>query len=74
MKNKNCDSLFREYPDMSSDFEKMMHEKDNREFLREQYQMLQLQRREYKKNTLLLVISIIIALASLIVSIIAIYR
>nr|DAV64335.1 MAG TPA: hypothetical protein [Caudoviricetes sp.] len=74
MKNKNCDSLFREYPDMSSDFEKMMYEKDNREFLREQYQMLQLQRREYKKNTLLLVISIIIALASLIVSIIAIYR
>ena len=73
MKNKNCDSLFREYPDMSSDFEKMMYEKDNREFLREQYQMLQLQRREYKKNTLLLVISIIIALASLIVSIIAIY-
>lgn len=59
---------------MSSDFEKMMYEKDNREFLREQYQMLQLQRREYKKNTLLLVISIIIALASLIVSIIAIYR
>lgn len=74
MKNKNCDSLFREYPDMSSDFEKMMYEKDNREFLREQYQMLQLQRREYKKNILLLVISIIIALASLIVSIIAIYR
>lgn len=74
MKNKNCDSLFREYPDMSSDFEKMMYEKDNREFLREQYQMLQLQRREYKKNTLLLVISIIIALAFLIVSIIAIYR
>lgn len=59
---------------MSSDFEKMMYEKDNREFLREQYQMLQLQRREYKKNTLLLVISIIIALASLIASIIAIYR
>ena len=46
MKNKNCDSLFREYPDMSSDFEKMMYEKDNREFLREQYQMLQLQKKE----------------------------
>lgn len=74
MKNKNCDSLFREYPDMPSDFEKMMYEKDNREFMREQYQMLQLQRREYKKNTWLLIVSIIIALASLIVSIITLYQ
>lgn len=74
MKNKNCDSLCQEYPDMPSDFEKMMYEKDNREFMREQYQMLQLQRREYKKNTWLLIISIIIALASLIVSIITLYQ
>ena len=51
-----------------------MDEKDTRKFMREQYQMLQLQRREYKKNTWLLIISIIIALASLIVSIIALYR
>ena len=74
MKNKNSDSLFQECSNMSSDFIKMMNEKDNREFMREQYQMLKLQRKEYKKNTWLLIISIIIALASLIVSIIALYR
>ena len=58
---------------MSSDFIKMMNEKDNREFMREQYRMIKLQRKEYKKNTWLLIISIIIAFASLIVSIIALY-
>lgn len=42
--------------------------------MREQYQMLKLQRKEYKKNTWLLIFSIIIALASLIVSIIALYK
>lgn len=51
----------------------MMNEKDNREFMREQYRMIKLQRKEYKKNTWLLIISIIIAFASLIVSIIALY-
>lgn len=74
MKNKNSDSLFQEYPHMSSDYRRAMDEKDTRKFMREQYQMLQLQRREYKKNTWLLIISIIIAFASLIVSIIALYR
>jgi cell division protein FtsL len=74
MKNKNSDSLFQECPHMSSDYRRAMDEKDTRKFMREQYQMLQLQRREYKKNTWLLIISIIIAFASLIVSIIALYR
>lgn len=75
MKQHNdSDILFREYPNMPSEFTKIMDEKDTRKFMREQYQMLQLQRREYKKNTWLLIISIIIALASLIVSIIALYR
>lgn len=73
-KHNDSDILFREYPNMPSEFTKIMDEKDTRKFMREQYQMLQLQRREYKKNTLLLIISIIIALASLIVSIIALYR
>lgn len=73
MKNKNSDSLFQECSNMSSDFIKMMNEKDNREFMREQYRMIKLQRKEYKKNTWLLIISIIIAFASLIVSIIALY-
>lgn len=74
MENKNSDSLFQECPNMSSDYRRAIDENDTRKFMREQYQMLQLQRREYKKNTLLLIISIIIALASLIVSIIALYR
>lgn len=69
-KHNNTKSLFSEHPNMPSDFTKMMDEQDYREFLREQYQMLQLQRKEYKKNTRLLVISIIIALASLTVAII----
>lgn len=73
-RHNDSDTLFREYPNMSSDFTKMMDEKDTRKFMREQYQMLQLQRREYKKNTWLLIISIILALASLIVSIIALYK
>lgn len=73
-KHNDSDILFREYPNMPSEFTKIMDEKDTRKFMREQYQMLQLQRREYKKNTWLLIISIIIALASLIVSIIALYR
>ncbi|RHF93356.1 hypothetical protein DW204_10060 [Phocaeicola plebeius] len=73
-KHNDSDTLFREYPNMPSEFTKIMDEKDTRKFMREQYQMLQLQRREYKKNTWLLIISIIIALASLIVSIIALYR
>lgn len=73
MKNKNSDSLFQECSNMSSDFIKMINEKDNREFMREQYRMIKLQRKEYKKNTWLLIISIIIAFASLIVSIIALY-
>lgn len=73
-KHNDSDTLFSEYPNMPSDFTKIMDEKDTRKFMREQYQMLQLQRREYKKNTWLLVISILIALASLIVSIIALYR
>lgn len=72
-KHNDSDTLFREYPNMPSEFTKIMDEKDTRKFMREQYQMLQLQRREYKKNTWL-IISIIIALASLIVSIIALYR
>jgi hypothetical protein len=59
---------------MPSDYTRMMYEKDNIKLMQEQYRMLQLQRKEYKKNTWLLVISIIIALASLIVSIIALYR
>ena len=73
-KHNDSDTLFREYPNMPSEFTKIMDEKDTRKFMREQYQMLQLQRREYKKNTWLLIISIIIALASLIVSIIALYK
>lgn len=73
-RHNDSDTLFCEYPNMPSDFTKIMHEKDTRKFMREQYQMLQLQRKEYKKNTWLLIISIIIALASLIVSIIALYK
>lgn len=73
-KHNDSDTLFREYPNMPSEFTKIIDEKDTRKFMREQYQMLQLQRREYKKNTWLIIISIIIALASLIVSIIALYR
>lgn len=73
-KQDKSDSLFREYPNMPSDYTRMMYEKDNIKLMHEQYKMLQLQRKEYKKNTVLLVISIIIALASLIVSIIALYR
>ncbi len=73
-RHNNSDTLFREYPNMPSDFTKIMDEKDARKFMQEQYRMLQLQRKEYKKNTWLLVISILIALASLIVSIIAIYK
>lgn len=72
-KHNDSDTLFREYPNMPSDFTKIMDEKDARKFMQEQYQMLKLQRREYKKNTWLLIISIIIALASLVVSIIALY-
>lgn len=73
-RHNDSDTLFREHPNMPSDFTKIMDEKDMRKFMQEQYQMLQLQRREYKKNTWLLIISIIIALASLIVSIIALYQ
>lgn len=73
-KQDKSDSLFLEYPNMPSDYTRMMYEKDNIKLMQEQYRMLQLQRNEYKKNTWLLVISIIIALASLIVSIIALYR
>lgn len=73
-RHNDSDTLFREYPNMPSDFTRIMDEKDMRKFMQEQYQMLQLQRREYKKNTWLLIISIIIALASLIVSIIALYQ
>lgn len=73
-KQDKSDSLFREYPNMPSDYTRMMYEKDNIKLMQEQYRMLQLQQKEYKKNTWLLVISIIIALASLIVSIIALYR
>ena len=72
-KHNDSDTLFREYPNMPSDFTKIMDEKDARKFMQEQYQMLKLQRREYKKNTWLLIISIIIALASLVVSSIALY-
>lgn len=73
-RHNDSDTLFREYPNMPSDFTKIMDEKDARKFMQEQYQMLQLQRKEYKKNTWLLVISILIALGSLIVSIIALCR
>lgn len=73
-RHNDSDTLFREYPNMPSDFTKIMDEKDTRKFMQEQYQMLKLQRKEYKKNTWLLVISILIALGSLIVSIIALYR
>lgn len=72
-KHNDSDTLFREYPNMPSDFTKIMDEKDARKFMQEQYRMLRLQRKEYKKNTWLLIISIIIALASLVVSIIALY-
>lgn len=71
---KDSDTLFREYSNMPSDFTKIMDEKDTRKFMREQYQMLQLQRKEYKKNTWLLIISIIIAFASLVVSIFTLYK
>lgn len=74
MKNKNCNSLFQEHKNMPGIFTQMMDEKDNREFMREQYRMLQLQRKEYKKNTWLLIISIVISLASLLVSIIQLLR
>lgn len=74
MKHKNYNSLFQEYPNMPSEYTKLMDQKDTRKFMREQYEMLQLQRKEYKKNTWLLIISIIIALASFIVSIIALYQ
>lgn len=67
-RHNDSDTLFREYPNMPSDFTKIMDEKDARKFMQEQYQILQLQRKEYKKNTWLLVISILIALGSLIVS------
>lgn len=73
-KHNDSDTLFREYPNMPSDFTKIMDEKDARKFMQEQYRMFRLQRKEYKKNTWLLVISILIALASLIVSIIALYK
>lgn len=73
-KHNDSDTLFREYPNMPSDFTKIMDEKDARKFMQEQYRMLRLQRKEYKKNTWLLVISILIALGSLIVSIIALYK
>lgn len=73
-KHNDSDTLFCEYSNMPSDFTKIMDEKDTRKFMQEQYQMLLLQRREYKKNTWLLVISILIALGSLIVSIITLYR
>lgn len=73
-RHNDSDTLFREYPNMPSDFTKIMDEKDARKFMQEQYQMLQLQRKEYKKNTWLLVISILIALGSLIVSIITLYK
>lgn len=73
-RHNDSDTLFREYPNMPSDFTRIMDEKDMRKFMQEQYQMLQLQRREYKKNTWLLIISIIIALVSLIVSIIALHQ
>lgn len=49
-RHNDSDTLFREYPNMPSDFTKIMDEKDARKFMQEQYQMLQLQRREYKKN------------------------
>ena len=45
-KHNDSDTLFREYPNMPSEFTKIMDEKDTRKFMREQYQMLQLQRRE----------------------------
>lgn len=73
-KHNDSDTLFREYPNMPSDFTKIMDEKDARKFMQEQYRMLRLQRKEYKKNTWLLVISILIALGSLIVSIITLYK
>ena len=73
-RHNDSDTLFREYPNMPSDFTRIMDEKDMRKLMQEQYQMLQLQRREYKKNTWLLIISIIIALVSLIVSIIALHQ
>lgn len=49
-KHNDSDILFREYPNMPSEFTKIMDEKDTRKFMREQYQMLQLQRREYKNS------------------------
>lgn len=73
-RHNDSDTLFREYSNMPSDFTKIMDEKDTRKFMQEQYQMLKLQRKEYKKNTWLLVISILIVLGSLIVSIIALCR
>lgn len=73
-KQDKSDSLFREYPNMPSDYTRMMYEKDNIKLMQEQYKMLQIQRKEYKKNTLLLVISILIALASLTVSIISLFK
>jgi hypothetical protein len=54
-KQDKSDSLFREYPNMPSDYTRMMYEKDNIKLMQEQYRMLQLQRKEYKKNTWLLV-------------------
>lgn len=53
-KQDKSDSLFREYPNMPSDYTRMMYEKDNIKLMQEQYRMLQLQRKEYKKNTWLL--------------------
>lgn len=73
-KQDKSDSLFREYPNMPSDYTRMMYEKGNIKLMQEQYKMLQIQRKEYKKNTLLLVISILIALASLTVSIISLFK
>ena len=44
--DRNDKFLFDEYTNMPSEYTKLMDEKDNRRLLREQYQMLQLQKKK----------------------------
>lgn len=68
-KENNQKRIFENNPQMPPEYDKLMHERDQLELNRKQYEMLIKQEKEIKSNRRYVIVSIIIGLLSLVVEI-----
>lgn len=68
-KENNQNRIFENNPQMPPEYDKLMHERDQLELNRKQYEMLIKQEKEIKSNRRYVIVSIIIGLLSLVVEI-----